>query len=357
MPLVSHNKLPTFDRLRAEGQEVLAPNRAEAQDIRELHVGLLNMMPDAALQATERQFLRLVGACNRIAQFHIHPFTVPGIPREGAAREYVDEYYLDFDDVVRDGLDALVITGANPLEADITREPFWDGMKDVMDWAQEHVCSTLMSCLASHGAFQIYHGIERTPLADKKWGVFAHRVVAREHPLVATVNTRFPAPHSRWNDVPPQVLRDAGMRVLVESDDAGFFLATSSDGFRFIYFQGHPEYDSLSLPKEYKREVNRFLSGDRDTYPQFPENAFEGDVADVLNHYRDEILAAINAGRAPPRYPDERVDPRSDNTWTDTGKAIFNNWLGLVYQTTDLDRTRPFMPGINPLDPLKLSGQ
>ncbi|MCG7963630.1 MAG: homoserine O-succinyltransferase, partial [Candidatus Thiodiazotropha taylori] len=48
MPLVAHTKLPTFDRLREEGQNVLSPDRATHQHIRELHIGLLNMMPDAA---------------------------------------------------------------------------------------------------------------------------------------------------------------------------------------------------------------------------------------------------------------------------------------------------------------------
>ena len=71
MPLVQHSKLPTFDRLRDTGHEVLSLERATHQDIRELHVGFLNMMPDAALQATERQFIRLVGGCNRIAQFYV----------------------------------------------------------------------------------------------------------------------------------------------------------------------------------------------------------------------------------------------------------------------------------------------
>ena len=52
MPIVAHNDLPTFARLRAEGQNILESDRALHQDIRELHIGLLNMMPDAALAAT-----------------------------------------------------------------------------------------------------------------------------------------------------------------------------------------------------------------------------------------------------------------------------------------------------------------
>ncbi|MGB5738321.1 MAG: homoserine O-succinyltransferase, partial [Woeseia sp.] len=79
MPLVAHNNLPSYQRLSDEGQILLGGERAVHQDIRELHIGLLNMMPDAALEATERQFLRLVGASNRIAQFYVHLLTVDGL--------------------------------------------------------------------------------------------------------------------------------------------------------------------------------------------------------------------------------------------------------------------------------------
>jgi homoserine O-succinyltransferase len=73
--LVAHSDLPTFAYLGERGHDVLSLERAAHQDIRELHIGFLNMMPDAALQATERQFIRLVGSCNRIAQFFVYPFS------------------------------------------------------------------------------------------------------------------------------------------------------------------------------------------------------------------------------------------------------------------------------------------
>ena len=43
------------------------------------------------------------------------------------------------------------------------------------------------------------------------------------------------------------------------------------------------------------------------------------------------------------------------DSWGDTGKAIVNNWLGLVYQLTNLDRKLQFMPGVDPDDPLGLN--
>ena len=148
MPLVAHTDLPSFQRLRDEGHEILRPDRAQTQDIRELHIGLLNMMPDAALQATERQFMRMVGSCNRIAQFYIHPFTFPEIPRDETATQHINQYYSSFEDLKLEGLDALIISGANPVEKDITLEPFWDPLQDVVEWAKGNVLfgNVFLSC-------------------------------------------------------------------------------------------------------------------------------------------------------------------------------------------------------------------
>ena len=112
MPIVAHNDLPTFERLRSEGQTIIEPDRALHQTIRELHIGLLNMMPDAALEVTERQFMTLVGNCNQIAQFYVHPFTIPGLPRRPETQAYIDSHYTTFEQLRADGLDALIITGA-----------------------------------------------------------------------------------------------------------------------------------------------------------------------------------------------------------------------------------------------------
>ena len=109
MPLVAHNALPAFERLRQHGMVVLTPERAAHQEIRELHLGLLNMMPDAALEATERQFLRLVGESNPIAQFYVHPFALPALPRGEAARAHIARFYTSFDALRAAGLDANIL--------------------------------------------------------------------------------------------------------------------------------------------------------------------------------------------------------------------------------------------------------
>jgi homoserine O-succinyltransferase len=354
MPLVAHNDLPTLDRLRAEGIRVLPADRALHQDIRELHIGLLNMMPDAALAATERQFFRLVGESNPIAQFYVHPFTLPELERGAEARAYIEQYYEPLEKIKTEGLDALIVTGANVIGAELANQPFWEPLKSVMAWATENVTSTLCSCLATHAVLQFHYGQKRIPQADKIWGVFSHRVVDNSHPLVNDVNTRFDVPHSRWNAITRQQFDAAGLRVLVESEEIGVHLATSADGLRLVFSQGHPEYDTISLLKEYKREAMLYATGERSTHPPFPHDYIPVREQAMLDEYRGRLESALARGESLPEFPESLVIPRLDNTWHDTAEAVVGNWMGLVYQVTHSDRRIPFMDGVDPDDPLGL---
>jgi homoserine O-succinyltransferase/O-acetyltransferase len=354
MPIVAHNDLPTFRRLREEGQNILEPDRALHQDIRELHIGLLNMMPDAALAATERQFFRLVGESNPIAQFYVHPFTLEGLERSAEARAYVERYYEPFEQIREQGLDALIVTGANVTHPDLSQEPFWWPLIEVIEWAVRDVTSTLCSCLATHAVLQFHYGQHRYPLSEKRWGVYPHRVVDRTHPLIHDVNTLFDVPHSRFNEVGRHQFDAAGLWVLAESTEAGVHLAVSADGFRQVFFQGHPEYDTISLLKEYQREVRRFAAGARPDYPPFPEHYIDRKHRAILDEHRGRVVAAMNQGREQPAFPEAYIARSLDNTWHDTAEGVVGNWMGLIYQVTNKSRKLPFMEGVDPQDPLGL---
>ena len=354
MPIVARTKLPTYENLRREGQTILDPDRALQQDIRELHIGLLNMMPDAALAATERQFLRLINESNQIAQFYVHPFTLKELERSPTAQEHIDLYYEEFGRIQTEGLDALIITGANVSHPDLADEPFWEPLIEVIDWALENVTSTLCSCLATHAVLQFHYGQRRYALPAKRWGVYPHRVVDKKHPLVNDVNTLFDIPHSRFNEIDRKQFDAAGLQVLVESDQAGVHLAVSEDGFRIVFFQGHPEYDTVSLLKEYKREVNRYAANQRDDYPPFPDNYIGCRDRAILGEHRDRVIASRQGARKPPGFPEGHVVGGLDNTWHDTAEGVVGNWMGKIYQLTNKDRRLPFMDGVDPRDPLGL---
>ena len=171
------------------------------------------------------------------------------------------------------------------------------------------------------------------------------------------INTRFDAPHSRYNEVTKSQLEKAGLVVLAESPEAGVHLAVSPDQFHIIYFQGHPEYNSNSLLKEYKREVTRYFNGERDSVPRYPEHYFSDEAIEIAAGFMDEAQQSAAKGEVLPEFPEGKLEQLVDNTWGDTGKAIVNNWLGLVYQFTNLDRKSQFMPGVDPEDPLQLNSR
>lgn len=354
MPLVAHNGLPTYQRLMDEGQYVLSDTRASDQDIRPLHIGLLNMMPDTALAATERQFFRLVGNSNSISQIYMHPFTIDSVKRADWAKAWVDEHYQSFDVIQEHGLDALIISGANVSEANLAAEVFWDDLVNVMEWADNNVTSTLCSCLATHAAALHKHQLQRYQLAEKCWGAYQHKIVCDDHPLMKSLNTKITVPHSRFNQIDREAFESSGVHVLVEGD-AGVHLTVSPDGFKTVYFQGHPEYDHTSLMKEHRREIGRYINRELDEYPPEPENYYDAYSLAVLSEYRSSLDAALEANVLRedfPSFPDDLLTKRLHNTWHDSGKSLVGNWVGLVYQLTHRDIDKPFMDGIDPSDPL-----
>jgi len=351
MPLVANTNLPTFERLKSEGETIVSSSGAANQDIRELHIGLLNMMPDAALAATERQFFRLIGESNQIAQFYMHPFTLDELDRDETGKNHVNKFYQTFDQIKEQGLDALIITGANVSQPELAKESFWEPLIDIIDWAYENVTSTICSCLATHAVMEFRYNQKRYRLPKKKWGVYTHGVVDRKHPLVCGVNTRFDVPHSRFNQIDNEQFTDAGLQVLVESNQAGVHLAVSEDLFRLVFFQGHPEYDVISLLKEYKREVGRFIDEHSSCYPPFPENYFDKQTQSILKEFEKSVKSGESNLSD---FPEQYIINKLDNTWHDTAESVINNWIGKVYQITNNERHLPFMEGINPDDPLGL---
>ncbi|MGB0495653.1 MAG: homoserine O-succinyltransferase MetA [Kangiellaceae bacterium] len=352
MPLVAFTDLPTFKRLDEEYHDVLSIDKAQHQDIRELHIGFLNMMPDASLKATERQFMRLVGDSNQIVQFYVHLFTAPAIERSEDTQQWIDSYYEDFDAIKTHGLDALIISGANPATNKLEDEVFWPMLTEVVDWAKENVTSVLCACLATHAVLQYLYGLKRSPLTIKKWGVFEHYLTDKFHPLVRHMNTRFDVVHSRNNDISSELIKSKGLKPLAISHCADLHLAVSPDGFRFVFFQGHPEYDSVSLFKEFQREIKRWFDGDRISYPPFPENYFSEEIKSILENYKESVVKAKSCGDNFPDCAEMLIAKQLDNTWRDTALSIYNNWLGLVYRLTDKNPQIPFMNGVDPSDPL-----
>ena len=127
-----------------------------------------------------------------------------------------------------------------------------------------------------------------------------------------------------------------------------------SMAYALFFFQGHPEYDTVSLLKEYKREIINYVNGDSTVYPPLPENYLGEFESAVLREHQYRITTAIQQGRQISEFPESLILSQIDNTWHDTACSVVGKWMGLIYQITHRDRKVPFMESVNPDNPLNL---
>lgn len=331
MPLIRYRELTSWGRLEQEGIEIADPKADQVAEYPELHIGFLNMMPDRALKATERQFLRLIAAGAERFSVYIHPFTIGGLAREAETLRYVAQAYDSFAQIREIKLDGLVLTGANPGNAEITAERYWPYFEEVTHWANGTVPSIFCSCLASHAILKLLYGLERTRCKpDKRWGVFTHQVTRSHHPLMEGMPSQYEEPRSHVFEMTASQLEPYGIEILATSADADFGIAASQDGIKWVFLQGHPEYDAVSLLKEYKREINRYQLRERSDYPDFPLNYLPQSARQRLTDYRNEFLEAVNLNLELPEFPEDEIVPLLDSTWTRHAKVLFRNWLKQV---------------------------
>lgn len=324
MPLVEHSRLPAFERLRNEGIRLVSSEEAAGSTLPELHIAVLNLMPDTALRATDAQFARLVASFGEKADLWLHVFTMGAASRGAAAHDHIAKHYESLDSIRERPVDALIITGANPSYDDMTREEFWPGMFEVFSWADRAVISKMCSCFATHAIFKLYWGVERVRLPAKMWGVYSHQP-SGDHPLLRGVDFPVDAPHSHYFDLSREQMESVGASVLIESPDAGVHMAVH-DEYGFVFFQGHPEYDENSLLKEYKREVWRYLTGQRSTFPRLPDNYFTDEALAILDDYRTRVVE-LDDLESVRDFPEDRIREGLVNTWSGVGRVIYRNWL------------------------------
>jgi homoserine O-succinyltransferase len=304
----------------------------EAAGARPITVALVNNMPDAAFVDTEDQFRRALAA-NGIP-IEIELYTMAGLVRSESVANEIRSRYRALDELWSNPPEALIVTGTEPVQAQLQFEPYWPYLARLLEWAAESVPTTMLSCLAAHASVLMFDGIERVPREIKCSGVFVGTVADPDDPLATGLPGHVPVPHSRINDVPEQALIDAGYRVLIGAGtgDQGWSVASRRHGDSlFMLCQGHPEYSTESLLKEYRRDVRRSLFGRGVVpYPPLPEGYVEGDGLIALQEFAER---AGEPGQDPrvlfSSFPFAQVSAGLRNTWAEPAAQLYANWLGV----------------------------
>lgn len=311
---------------------IASPALAPAQDAfaradgAEVTIGLINNMPDSALKATERQFKRLLETASGTTRIRFHCFSLPSVSRARSAKNHIDREYADIADLDRLHIDGLIVTGAEPNAAALPEEPFWRELSGLIDWARTQTRSTIWSCLAAHAVIFHLDGIERRRLSAKCSGVYDCARVTDDW-LTKGLPSHIKVSHSRYNEVRESDLAAHGYQILTRSNAAGVDIFARQLESRFIFFQGHPEYDELSLQREYMRDLARFLAGERHDYPGIPAGYFDAVTEARLISFekrarakREPTLAAELPG----------LTLRRDVPAGGAASVIFSNWLGFL---------------------------
>ncbi len=294
----------------------------------ELVIGIINNMPDAALESTERQFRSLLSEASPLLPVRVRFFALPERERSEAGRQYVNQHYECIDAMWPARLDGLIVTGAEPRAEHLPDETYWSTMVKVVEWARENTSSTIWSCLAAHAAVYHLDGIERRRFATKLSGVFECEKVD-EHALIRDVPTRWRMPHSRQYDLSERELLANNYRVLSASRVAGADVFVKPVKSLFVFVQGHPEYDPDTLLREYRRDIRRFIAGERNDYPEIPRGYFDEEVEAMFMRYRNSIRVGAVDSAAASSVP----SPEGCLTfaWREVALRFYSNWLTYVY--------------------------
>lgn len=313
----------------------LLPPPASGRGTPTLRIGLVNNMPDAALLATERQFRRLIAASS--VPTGVVLFSLPGLPRGEAGLRHLREHYRDFDEIESSGLDALIVTGAAPQAPAFSDEPYWPHLTWLVDWAESHTISTIWSCLAAHAAAFHLDGIVRRLQERKVFGVFECAKVV-EHPVLDGAPARWDVPHSRYNDLDQQALRAGGYRILSHSEQAHADIFVKQRKSLFLFMQGHLEYDASALFLEYRRDIEHFLSGKLQAYPNIPLGYFDHEAVGKLGELQSRLCR--NPDRADLAATLADVQGRlKPATWHSVAQRIYANWLDYLAEHRNRETT------------------
>jgi len=253
------------------------------------------------------------------------------VKRSPEAKWHVESEYSELSELRHHKFDGLIVTGAEPVAPELDQEPYWRDLTDLIDWAKVNTRSTIWSCLAAHAAVLHLDGIERRRLPAKCHGIFDCETATND-----ALTRAAPAPlkvsHSRLNEITESDLTQSGYQVLTRSALAGVDIFVRQYVSRFVFFQGHPEYDALSLQREYLRDIGRYLARERENYPAVPVSYFDAAT--------EERLARFERQAKHERHPAltndlPALNLRADIAAGGAAAALFRNWLQYLGAGTD----------------------
>ena len=233
MPIRLKETLPVIEKLRKENIFAMTEERAAHQDIRELKIAILNLMPDK--QDTEQQLLRLLS--NSPLQVDVTFVRLVTHQYKNTPLNYLLKNYQPFYQIENKYFDGLIITGAPVEKLEYEDVDYWGELTAILEWSRIHVTSTLYLCWAAQAGLYYHYGVPKYELDKKLSGIYEHTVLDANNELVRGFDKYFFAPHSRYTGIKSEEIRKVKeLSIIAESEETGAYII--SDGGKNIFVNG-----------------------------------------------------------------------------------------------------------------------
>lgn len=282
MPIITKKDLPANEILRKENIQILEDN-GRTEDL--LEIGVLNLMPKK--QDTEIQLLREISNANK--KVKITFLNVKSYECKHTSIEHLEKFYSTFDEIKDKKFDGFIITGAPVEQMEFEEVDYWKELTKIMEWSKTHSKTTLYICWGAQAGLYYHYGVQKYLLPNKMFGIFEHKILNENTPLLSGFSQNFKGPHSRHTGINEQdILSNPNLTLDSKSDEAGAFIVEDKKKTQ-IFITGHLEYDLYTLDTEYQRDLSKGLQ-----------------IQEPKNYYKDNI----------PQF-----------SWKENGVKFYSNWV------------------------------
>lgn len=217
--------------------------------IKHLRIAVVNLMP--TVKETENQWREVLSQnSSTIVDFVFFHSLVR--PTTRVDKTYLDENYANWQDYNFEELDGIVITGAPVELLEFDDVDFYKEVCEIISKSLDYNLSVMLVCWAAQAGLNYLYNIKKECLNHKLFGVYEHKLVNQDHPLLKGIDGQLKACVSRQT-----MIKDNN--VLKYTD---VILASPVDGldclvdktYDITYMFNHLEYNKNTLEAEYLRD-------------------------------------------------------------------------------------------------------
>lgn len=264
-------------------------NYKNSNNIRHLRIAIVNLMP--TVKETEKQWTEVLSHNpNTIVDLvFFHSLTRPSTRVDKA---HLEQNYHNWQDYDFNDLDGVIITGAPVELLEFKDVDYYKEVCDIIAKSINHDLSLMLVCWAAQAGLNYLYGIEKICLDKKLFGVYEHKLLKPDHPLLKGFsNDQLRACISRQTKVDSSEVLKYTDPILGSSIDGLDCLADKNADITYMF--NHLEYIENTLEAEYLRDLEAAK-----------------DIDKPYNYYDKQNSI--------------------DYSWKDDRKTFYSNWLDIL---------------------------